>query len=82
MEQNRVKRIFEEKKELYINNTSPKTKPTVFILGGQPSSGKSKLNQIAETELGLPLDIIINGDNYRIHHQSKEDKRIYEIANH
>lgn len=73
MEQNRVKRIFEEKKELYINNTSPKTKPTVFILGGQPSSGKSKLNQIAETELGLPLDIIINGDNYRIHHPLYEE---------
>lgn len=73
MERSSVEQIFEDNKISYINDYVPKPNPVVYILGGQPSSGKSQLNKHVEAEMGLPLDVIINGDNYRVHHPLYEE---------
>lgn len=68
MNRNEVVRIFEEKKDLYIDSHTSRNQPIAYILGGQPSAGKSSLNKIIEEEYQEAIDIVINGDNYRVCH--------------
>lgn len=65
MERDKVKDIFERVKERYLKGIVPSPQPTAYILGGQPSSGKSSI-----TKLHLPKrdTLIVNGDLYRKHH--------------
>ena len=68
MNRNEVVRIFEEHKDLYIDSHTSRNQPIAYILGGQPSAGKSSLNKIIEEEDKEAIDIVIIGDNYRVCH--------------
>lgn len=61
MERRTVELIFERNKGLLLKHYKPQDKPTAFLLGGQPASGKSSL-QSDPSVLG------INGDLYRVFH--------------
>lgn len=53
--------------------------PTVYIIGGQPAAGKSKVLDKAFREVDCNA-VIINGDDYRKFHP--EEKEIYERFGH
>ena len=50
---------------------APAENPQGYVLGGQPGSGKSRLQKIASSEVGGNL-IIANGDAYRRYHPDFE----------
>ena len=66
MDRNSVLALFEQLKDQLVSVKSAHSIPTAYILGGQPSSGKSSLAKIAQTE--EPNLLLINGDEYRVHH--------------
>lgn len=66
MERSEVEALFAQLKWRYIGSKEASDEPIVFILGGQPSSGKGSLAKIAQSE--CPDLLVINGDKYREHH--------------
>lgn len=66
MDRNSVLALFEQLKDQLLSVKPAHSIPTAYILGGQPSSGKSSLAKIAQTE--EPNLLLINGDEYRVHH--------------
>lgn len=63
MEINDVKKIFEERKYEYLKSYNTSDVPTAYILGGQPSSGKSSM--VNNLLIDNPNILFINGDLYR-----------------
>lgn len=57
-----AKKLFERRKYSYTSGILPSNKPVAYILGGQPSSGKSSLSNFYQDELNT---LVINGDLYR-----------------
>lgn len=70
MERDHIEQIFAQSKERYLRALTPEDHPTAYILGGQPSSGKSSIttNYINDGNI-----LIVNGDEYRIHHPRVKD---------
>lgn len=66
MDRNSVLALFEQLKDQLLSAKPGHSTPTAYILGGQPSLGKSSLAKIAQTE--EPNLLLINGDEYRVHH--------------
>lgn len=62
MERIEVERIFNEVKDDLLKNTRSTSKPIVYILGGQGSSGKSSLGKVAFNSSNL---LQVDGDLYR-----------------
>lgn len=62
MERIEVERIFNEVKDELLKNTRSASKPIVYILGGQGSSGKSSLGKVAFNSSNL---LQVDGDLYR-----------------
>ena len=73
MQRSDVEAIFELKKADLIRNAKTSSNPIAILLGGQPSSGKSKLALIAEAEHENETFLIINGDEYRIYHPHHDE---------
>lgn len=71
MDRNSVLALFEQLKDQLLSVKSAHSTPTAYILGGQPSSGKSSLAKIAQTE--EPNLLLINGDEYRVHHPRHDE---------
>ncbi len=62
----------------YTIGVYAEARPKVFILGGQPGSGKSELTKIARSILGNNT-VTCNADEYRDYHPKAEEiKRLYE----
>lgn len=70
MDRNYIEQIFEHSKERYLRDLSSVEYPTAYILGGQPSSGKSSISTKHINEENI---LIVNGDEYRIHHPRVKD---------
>lgn len=70
MERFEVEQIFENVKRIYLDQIPPSPTPTAYILGGQPSSGKSSLDRISFNSSNV---LIINGDLYRGHHPKNKE---------
>jgi predicted ABC-type ATPase len=69
--------IYTELEQDMLSSSFFSPKPLIYVLGGQPGSGKSGLTEICKEELALaraPFPAIINGDDYRQSHP-----RSYEI---
>lgn len=66
MEKSEVEVLFTQLKWKYIKGKEASNEPIAYILGGQPSSGKSGLVKQAKNE--TPNVLPINGDKYREHH--------------
>lgn len=71
MDRNSVLALFEQLKDQLLSVKPAHSIPTAYILGGQPSSGKSSLAKIAQTE--EPNLLLVNGDEYRVHHPRYDD---------
>lgn len=71
MDRNSVLALFEQLRDQLLSAKSGHSTPTAYILGGQPSSGKSSLAKIAQTE--EPNLLLINGDEYRVHHPGYDE---------
>ncbi len=71
MDRDSVLALFEQLKDHLLRAKSGYLTPTAYILGGQPSSGKSSLAKIAQTE--EPNLLLVNGDEYRIHHPKYDE---------
>lgn len=65
MDINEVKHIFDHEKEGLLYGVQPVEHPVAYILGGQPSSGKSSL--IGRLQ-GKGRAFAVNGDSYRLYH--------------
>lgn len=66
MRRDEVKQIFDAIKTVFFQRHQPSNSPTVYILGGQPSSGKSSLvSKISASGVDF---LVINGDEYRKYH--------------
>lgn len=72
MDVNEVKLIFERAKEELLRDVRPTDHPVAYILGGQPSSGKSSLLGRLYQESQA---FAVNGDSYRLYHP-KHDRLI------
>lgn len=68
MNRTEVIEIFRQLSNELLSGTQPATTPTVYILGGQPSSGKSSLGAKI-TASGVDF-LVVNGDEYRRYHPS------------
>ncbi len=60
--------VFEKIWETDTEGLSYVDTPSVFVLGGLPGSGKSRLTQILSNNLFQGNVLIINGDEYREYH--------------
>lgn len=74
MDKSEVLKIFASTREKFLRGKIPSESPTAYILGGQPASGKSNLNSIAEQN--SPALLRINGDTYRMLHPLAEQLQI------
>lgn len=79
MEKEHILKIFEEAKMGYLQEVSPSESPRAYILGGQPSSGKSSISRL---HIDTSNTLLVNGDEYRIHHPDVEElsKNISEYS--
>ena len=57
--------VFEKILKMYKSSYSPKEKPKVFLLGGQPGAGKTGLENMINAEDEY---ISISGDDFREYH--------------
>lgn len=78
MDVTEVKLIFERAKEELLRDVRRTDHPVAYILGGQPSSGKSSLigRLLQESQA-----FAVNGDSYRLYHPDHDrlirDQRVY-----
>ena len=75
MKRSDVEALLTQLKGFYISDKEPSGHPRAIILGGQPSAGKSSLNKIIKEEYQEAIDIVINGDNYRVCHPQYNELR-------
>lgn len=68
MQLNEILKIYEEEKGTYLKKLEKQDNPKAIILGGQPACGKGGLVPKIEKEYPNDRFLIVNGDNYRIHH--------------
>ncbi len=68
-------KIFEEEKNTYLRTIKSQNNPKAILLGGQPACGKGGLVSKIEQMYPNRMFLIINGDNYRIHHPNFKELR-------
>ncbi len=68
MQVSEVLKIYEEEKNTYLRGLATEEHPKAILLGGQPACGKGGLVPKIEEEYPNNDFLVVNGDNYRIHH--------------
>lgn len=66
-------RIYQKIEKDLFRNKSSVPHPRVFITGGQPGSGKSKLLELSRKEFADKNVVVINGDELREYHTKSDE---------